>query len=140
MVGMIVGTLVALSVCWVWISRKEISFPSLGGLLVGAVLVTASIWAHVQIQVSEKGFSADFTRLKAEIQQVREENQKLASQTLRLTDVAQTNAEVLRQLSSAATVRIAQDGFDRAAAMKSIETGLLDVGALRAELAAPPPM
>ena len=132
-VGMALGAIVVLAFCWVWVKKQEVSFPALGGLLIGAFLVTASIWAHVQIQVSKDGVSANFDRLQKEIAGVQVAHQDLAGKTLQLTDATQENAKVLRDLSQSVSV-LNPAAFDATATRRRLDGQLLRVENLKADL------
>jgi hypothetical protein len=143
-VGMVLGALVILSICWVWIRKQEIAFPALGGVLIGALLVTASVWAHVEIQISEKGIGVQLDALQKEITEVRLANQELTQTTLQLTDATRENATVLRDLSRSPALR-GPGAFDAAAAGRRLDLQIERVEGLKRELGrrapapAPPP-
>lgn len=137
LVGMVLGAVVVLCVCWIWVQRKDVTATSLGGVLLGAFLVTASIWAHVQIEVSEKGVDVTFDRLQKEIAQVRAANLALTSKAARLSEATEANTIVLRDLTAAVAVQPVAGGFDRREVARRLEGQLSEVKILRRELLEP---
>lgn len=97
--GLILGSLVIMSVCWVWVRNQVLGIG--GGILsfFGVLLVGLSVWSSASVEVSADGFSARLDKLQNEVQVVVRNNQEI-SEDIKL--VADTNQLISRQVKVAA--------------------------------------
>ena len=94
-VGLILGSLAILSVCWVWL-RKQVFGP--GGSILsffGVLLVGLSLWSRASVELTPEGFRAEFERLQEEINQVVKKSERISEE---VNAVAEANHVITREV------------------------------------------
>lgn len=88
-VGLILGSLAMLSVCWVWV-RKQVFGPG-GGVLsfFGVLLAGLSLWSRASVELTPDGFRAEFERLQQEINQVVRKSEQISQEVAAVAEVNQ---------------------------------------------------
>ncbi len=73
-IGLVLGSVAVLSVCFVWIRRQTFGMGGAVLSLVGVILVGMSVWGKVKVEASEGGLTAEFETIKTQVNQVAEAN------------------------------------------------------------------
>ncbi len=99
LVGLLLGCMVLVSVCWVWIRKQVLGVG--GGVLsfFGVLLVGLSVWSGASVEVSADGFRAEFERLEEQVTQVAQKSEKLSDE---VKVVAETNKAISKEVRLAA--------------------------------------
>jgi len=97
--GLVLGCLIIVSVCWVWVRRQVLGMG--GGLLsfFGVVLVGLSVWSSASVEVSADGFRAEFEQLEKQVESVALRSQKISDE---VRVVADANMAMSREIKVAA--------------------------------------
>jgi septal ring factor EnvC (AmiA/AmiB activator) len=97
--GMVLGSLIIVSVCWVWV-RKQVLGAGGGALsFFGVMLVGLSVWSSARVEVTPEGFRAEFERLQKEVNQVAVRSQKISDDVLVMSE---TSKEITREVKAVA--------------------------------------
>lgn len=104
-VGIVLGSLLLLSVAWVWLRRQKFGLNGFGMSLIGVVLVSLTMWQSMSVSFSAGTIELELERLQAE---VAETKQQLAAAETEIAQVGQANSLLTRELVSLAEVSNAQ--------------------------------
>lgn len=109
LVGMIMGSLVVLTSCLIFGSKKEFPAGGLAAMLVGVVLISISQWTHIKLNAG--GSSLELDAVKKELASTTAQLQQTTAET-------KANAQATRE-TAAATDAVAEQA-ERAAGASEV--------------------
>ncbi|MDO3379142.1 hypothetical protein [Geoalkalibacter halelectricus] len=104
-VGLVLGTLAILSVCWVWIKRQILGTGGAMLSLVGVLLVGLSVWSSARFAISPEGFEAEFSRLEQRVNEVAHSSNALREEVLAVAENVETSRTQFLHLTEALETR-----------------------------------
>jgi uncharacterized protein (UPF0335 family) len=108
MAGLILGCLIIISVCWVWIRSQVLGLG--GGMLsfFGVLLVGLSVWSSASVQVSPEGFYAEFERLEREVSKISLRSQQISDDVRVVAEANQVIGHEVKVMSENIDINKAQ--------------------------------
>lgn len=92
--GVATGTVLLLSVAWVWIKKQTFGMGGAVMCMSGIALVGLTVWRSLQFEITENGFIARFSQQLADL------NAKVEQNDSALDTIATTNAELSRDMGA----------------------------------------
>ena len=96
-VGLLVGTVVALSAVWVFLKKQEFSLWGTAVLGFGVVLIGMSVWNNIRIRASEGGL--EFEVLRQQVQQTAQAAAKVAEEVETVAQIVEGSKRQLMDLT-----------------------------------------
>jgi hypothetical protein len=80
-VGLGLGALMLLSVCWVYVRNQTVALGGLVLTVCGVILIGMSVWRSIDVSVDTKGIRARLAQVEAQVVQVSEKTTAVEQQT-----------------------------------------------------------
>lgn len=110
--GIVLGSILLLSVAWVWVRKQVLGFNGFGMSIIGMLLISVTLWQKMNIEVSPDGLKVEVEQLrervndaerelkvtKREVSAVETRNRMLSNTVVELTNVATQQNESYNRL------------------------------------------
>jgi hypothetical protein len=100
-VALIVGTLMLITVCWVYIQHQTFGLGGIVLVVCAIVLIGMSVWRNIDVSVSAQGFQAKLEQVENKVRAVEE-------QAAHVEEKASAAYTAVRRLKQSLRVRDAQ--------------------------------
>lgn len=97
-IGMIIGSIMLLSVCWVYLRHHSFGFGGTVLTCFGVILIGLSIWKTVDVSVTKEGIKAKFSLLQEKVENIREAREIFEKNVGENINVLKTNLAKDRNL------------------------------------------
>lgn len=118
LVGMALGALMLLSVCFVYIRHQKFG---IGGSFLcgfGVILVGMSVWQNINVSVDGSGFQAELRQLRAEVREAKQTAETTRESTLQV-------AESVQSLQRNLEIRTVQERLIKAGIYDGVADGVM---------------